>query len=216
MRQSVREFVEIAGRWLPIKEPIYEFGSYQVLGQEKFVDLRSLFRGKKFIGADIRKGNGVDVVLDLHNIGIKQGTAGTVLILDTLEHVEFPRKAVTEAHRILCPDGLLIMTSIMNFPIHNFPHDFWRFTPTAFKSLLSPFECSVIKACGDPYFPHILVGIGFREKETAQNISQFNKEIEKWCQKWRNPCKGDTREILKQFFPPVLCRLYREFKSWKD
>ncbi len=214
MRQSIREFIETAGRHLPIKEPVYEFGSYLVSGQEKSADLRSLFTGKKFIGFDIKPGPGVNVVMDMCRTGLKPCSAGTVLILDALEHVEFPRKAVTEAHRLLCQEGILIMTSTMDFPIHNFPYDYWRFTPRAFKSLLSPFECSVVRACGNQHLPHIVVGVGFKKKETAQNTSQFNKEIEKWCQKWKNPYKGDLREIVKQFFPRILYRLYREFKHW--
>jgi hypothetical protein len=38
MRESIKEFVKICAETLPIIEPIYEFGSLQVPGQEGFAD----------------------------------------------------------------------------------------------------------------------------------------------------------------------------------
>ncbi len=72
---------------LPIDEPIYEFGSLQVAGQEGY--------------ADMCEGAGVDVILNLHQIDLSNESVGTGLLLDTLEHVEYPRKAMDELHRIL-------------------------------------------------------------------------------------------------------------------
>ena len=68
MRESVKELIKICDDTLNLVEPIYEFGSYQTPGQEKLIDLRQLFSCKKFIGTDMRKGPGVDIVLNLHNM----------------------------------------------------------------------------------------------------------------------------------------------------
>lgn len=124
MRELVKQFVKICAETLPISEPIYEFGSLQVPGQEGFTDLRPFFPEKKYIGADMRKGAGVDVILNLHNINLPSESVGTVLIFDTLEHVEFVRKAIKESHRILEPNGILIISSVMNFPIHDHAYDY--------------------------------------------------------------------------------------------
>ncbi|MFW9879260.1 MAG: methyltransferase type 11, partial [Candidatus Thorarchaeota archaeon] len=99
MRKIIKCFVKLAAEALPIQEPIYEFGSFQVPGQEKLSNIRSLFPGKEFIGADIREGKGVDVILDLHNIDLPEETAGSVLVLDTLEHIEYPQKAIEGIYR---------------------------------------------------------------------------------------------------------------------
>ena len=56
MRESIKEFVKIVSETLPIPEPIFEFGSLQVPGQEGFADLRPIFPNKKYIGCDIREG----------------------------------------------------------------------------------------------------------------------------------------------------------------
>jgi len=60
MRPTIRRFVDAVAQTLPIGEPIYEFGSYRVEGQEELADLRPLFPGKEYIGCDLRPGLGVD------------------------------------------------------------------------------------------------------------------------------------------------------------
>jgi len=160
MRRQVREFVRTVAEKLPLPEPIYEFGSYQVRGQEKLADLRPLFPGMEYVGCDMRPGPGVDCILNLHDVDLPNESAGTVLCLDTLEHVEFCHKAVNEMHRILKPDGFCILSSVMKFPIHGYPDDYWRFTPAGFESLLSCFESQYVTFVGDKKFPHTVYGIG--------------------------------------------------------
>ena len=70
----------------------------QVPGQERFADLRSLFPGKEYIDTDMREGPGVDLVLDLYDIDLPDDSISAVLCLDTVEHVEYVHKALTEIH----------------------------------------------------------------------------------------------------------------------
>jgi len=168
-----------------------------VPNQVGFADLRPYFPGKKYIGADMLEGPGVDVILDMHNIDIPDGSAGTVLSLDTFEHVEYPRKALSEIYRILKPDGIFVLSSVMNFPIHDYPYDYWRFTPEAFKSLLKPFESSLVELCGDSNFPHIVVGIGFKGSVPAESIASFRSKINEWKETWKLPKKKKVRGIKK-------------------
>lgn len=104
--------------------------------------VRDLFpkKGLEYVGCDMRAGPGVDSVQNLHGLDIPDNTVGTIICLDTLEHVEYPRKALAEMHRVLKPNGVLVMSSVFNFPIHGYPNDYWRFTPEAFKSLLKDFS----------------------------------------------------------------------------
>lgn len=103
------------------------------------------------------------MILNLHDVNLPDVTAGTVLCLDTLEHVEYPHKAMQEVHRILKPEGIAVITSVMDFPIHDYPYDYWRFTPEAFRSLLKPFAHAWVGHVGVKKFPHTVVGIGFKE-----------------------------------------------------
>lgn len=176
MRPSVKQFVEICSKILPIEEPIYEFGSFQVPGHKGFADLRPFFPDKTYIGADIREGPGVDVIMDVTQTGLVSESVGTVLILDTLEHVEFLRKAMEEAYRILKPNGILIISSVMNCPIHD-NHDYWRFTPEGFKSLLKPFVFSYVDSIGDPKFPHTVVGIASKSLIEDEVMNELTEQF---------------------------------------
>jgi len=206
MRKSIELFVKICSKTLPISEPIYEFGSFQVPGQERFVDLRSFFSDKQYIGADIRNGSGVDVILNLHRINLPSESVGTVLVLDTLEHVEFPRKAIEESYRILKSNGILIMSSVMNFPIHNFPHDYWRFTPECFRSLLKPFNLSVVEFVGRQTFPHTIIGIGFKGFIHKNFLISIKKKLKLW-KDFQYPI---YRRFLKEYVPPIFLKKYQK------
>jgi len=223
MRELIKQFVKICAETLPISEPIYEFGSLQVAGQEEFADIRPFFPGKKYIGADIRKGPGVDVILNLHKINLPSESTGTVLILDTLEHVEFVRDAIKEVHRILRPTGILIISSVMNFPIHDYPSDYWRFTPEGLKSLLKPFDMSFVDFAGENNFPHTVIGIGVKGSISKYYIDKFVRKIEHWKLHQSNLSKKahqkSTSEhgwikLIKLFTPPVfmpiLLNIYRK------
>jgi SAM-dependent methyltransferase len=204
MRKIIKRFVKLAAETLPSEGPIYEFGSFQVPGQEKLSDLRSLFPGKEFIGADMRKGKGVDVILDLHNIDLADETAGVVLVLDTLEHVEYPRKAIEEVYRILKPGGILILSSVMFFPIHSYPFDYWRFTGEAFKSVLKPFEKSFITIAGISNMPHTVVGIGYKGDVPEKVINDFEVKFN-----MTKPLRSTWKEIALSWLPPAIsCKLY--------
>ena len=178
MRATIKDFVSIVALTLPIKAPIYEFGALQVPWQEGFADLRPLFPGKEYIGADMREGPGVDKILDLHHIDLPAECVGTVLCLETLEHVEYPHRALEEIHRVLEPDGIAVISSLMDFPIHDHPHDYWRFTPEAFRSLLKPFADSFIGYVGWEGFPHTVVGVGF--KGSRPQLLEFEKRYQQW------------------------------------
>lgn len=204
MRKLIKIFVKICAENLPTNEPIYEFGSYQVPGQLYFSDLRIFFPNKKYVGADLKKGPGVDIILNLHDINLPAESVGTVLILDTIEHVEFPRKAINEIYRVLKPGGILIMSSVMNFGIHNFPFDYWRFTPEAFKSFLKKFNSSIIEYVGIKTFPHTVVGIGFKGVISEDQLKSITRKLKSW-KKAHSP---KHKMLLRQILPPIIFRIY--------
>jgi SAM-dependent methyltransferase len=207
MREAIKDLVKTVRENLPIYEPILEFGSLQVPGQEVFADLRHLFQGKKYIGCDIRKGPGVDRILDLHKIDLPNESIGTVLILDTLEHVEYPRKGLEEVYRILKPNGLVVVSSVLNFPIHEHPHDYWRFTPDGFKSLLKDFSQSYVDFAGDPLFPRTIVGLGVKDSEFQ--LKEHINIFEQWKNKWeRVPL---WKSVIKSVTPPIILNIFKKY-----
>lgn len=189
MRQLVRDFVALCAETIELKQPIYEFGALNVEGQEGFADLREYFPGKEYIGADMREGLGVDVVLDLHSIDLPDETAGTVISVETLEHVRYPEKAVDEMLRVLRSDGELILTTVLNFPIHDYPADYWRFTPETMRSMLSGAKYALVDWCGEEPFPHTVVAIAFKYQPDPKVVDALKTAIEAWKARW-----NDARE----------------------
>ena len=212
MRESIKGFVKIIADMLPIVEPIYEFGSLQVPGEEGFADLRPIFGGKEYVGCDMQEGPGVDLILNLHNIDLAAETAGTVLVPDTLEHVEYVRRAVEETHRILKPDGILVISSVMKFPIHDFPYDYWGFTPEAFKFLLKAFTFCFVDFAGVQQFPHTVVGLGFKSSVPKDCLDDFRTKFERWKDYWYDPAGKSLEAFVKSVVPPIVLNLYSRIR----
>lgn len=217
MRESIKQFVDIVAKSLPINEPIFEFGALQVPGQEGFADLRPFFSGKEYVGCDMREGPGVDRILDLHHVDLPSETVGTVLILDTLEHVEYCREAMEETYRILCSGGLAIVSSVLNYPIHEYPSDYWRFTPEGLRSLLKVFPFSLVNALGDEEFPHTVVGVGAKGSLPKASLDRFMERFDAWKRYWIDPPPPKPprswETVVKAFSPPILLALYRKMRG---
>jgi ubiquinone/menaquinone biosynthesis C-methylase UbiE len=126
--------------------------------------------------------------------------------MDTLEHVEYPHTALKEIHRILHPDGIAVISSVMKWHIHDHPFDYWRFTPEAFKSLLKPFSSSYVGFAGVPKFPHTVVGIGFRGQQP--DMKRFEDQYMLWHAR-QTPTRGRLGEFVNLFVPPILLHVTR-------
>jgi SAM-dependent methyltransferase len=166
MRQENREFLKrIIDKFTDnFREPVLEIGSFRVEGQEDLANLRELFPGKKFVGVDMRKGLGVDRIENIHALKIPSNSVGSVICIDTLEHVENIEKAMKEMYRVLRPGGSIVIVSVMNFPIHDYPSDYWRFTPECFRRLLERFDEVIVESDGDEKFPIGVYGAGIKKK----------------------------------------------------
>lgn len=140
MQDIVKQFLQMVIRRFPIHDPIYEIGAFQVPGQEGYADLRPYFPGKTYVGCDMRPGPGVDRIEDVHKLSLEDKSVKTLIIMDTLEHVTNPFKAMDEIYRVLSDKGLLILSVPFNFHIHDYPSDYWRFTPSSIELLLGKFE----------------------------------------------------------------------------
>ncbi len=63
-----------------------------------------------------------------------------VLCTEVLEHLPEPQRAVDEMFRVLKPGGTLLLTTRFLFPIHDAPHDYFRFTKYGLRHLLRRFD----------------------------------------------------------------------------
>jgi len=89
----------------------------------------------KRIGFDIKKGEGVDVVGDAHNLPFGDNKFDAILCTEVLEHLHSPQVAIAEMKRVLKKGGHLILSTRFIFPIHDAPDDFYRYTKYGLKYL---------------------------------------------------------------------------------
>lgn len=68
----------------------------------------------------------------------------TVLSLEVLEHLPEPHTAMAEAARVLSPGGHLILVTPFNWPLHEEPHDYFRFTHYGLRHLAQAAGLQVI------------------------------------------------------------------------
>lgn len=162
MRAPVRAFVEAAAQALPPGGDVVEFGAYRVEGQERLADLRALFPGRRYTGVDLRAGPGVDVVGDLAHAPFPDASVGTLLCLETLEHVFELGEAFDEIARVLAPGGVLVASTPFHFHIHAHPDDYWRLTPSAWARMLAPYAALRVGAVGDPSRPHTVLALAVK------------------------------------------------------
>ncbi len=162
MRDHNKAFCRLVAETIDCPGPVFEFGSYQVEGQEGYANLRELFPSRNYVGCDMRPGPGVDRVEDVTAISLPDGSAGTVLCIETFEHVFEVRRGFDEVFRILKPGGVFVITSPLNFRIHAYPDDYWRMTPNCLRRMLSPFAARLSGYQGYHAFPHTVMGVGIK------------------------------------------------------
>lgn len=180
MHQSVYNFVRDVA--VPSIRPmeglrVLEVGSLDVNGT-----VRDLFEGcDEYIGIDIQRGPGVDAVCSSHNMRVLARPIGTevwgvwdgafvevvksdyfdVLVsTEVLEHDPAFWESFAQYNRVLKPGGWLIVTCRgIDFPKHDYPSDYYRFTTSALEYLFQVFgfdavvieedsQCSGVLALG--------------------------------------------------------------------
>jgi SAM-dependent methyltransferase len=92
------------------------------------------------IALDIRHGAGVKVIGDAQALGLTGECVDVVLCTEVLEHLPEPQRAIDEMFRVLRPGGTLLLTTRFLFPIHDAPHDYYRFTKYGLRHLLRRYE----------------------------------------------------------------------------
>jgi len=93
----------------------------------------------EFIGSDFESGLDVDIVADVHRLSqvVGENRFDAIVSCSVFEHVQYPWIAVVELCRALKPGGLVFVQTHQTFPLHAYPHDYWRFSTDALRTLFS-------------------------------------------------------------------------------
>ena len=118
---------------------VLEVGSLNVNGST-----RRFFTGE-YVGVDMRPGPGVDQVVNAHDLGdhdLPESGYDAIVCTEMLEHDDAPWVSVREMYAICNTGGYLLLTCRGYdrrgcFPLHEYPHDLWRFSCGGVEALLT-------------------------------------------------------------------------------
>lgn len=134
VRGRIREYIERHADKLG--GDVLEVGSRMTIPNAWWIINRDLAQGK-WLGIDMQEGPGVDQVVDIHSLPAQwTGRFSGVLCSEVLEHVARPWLALPKLREIMQPGGWIVVTTLTSFPIHGFPDDYYRYTPSGLKLLL--------------------------------------------------------------------------------
>lgn len=134
VRGQIRHFIERHADRLG--DDVLEIGSRMTNEKAWWIVNRDLAKGK-WTGIDMQEGHGVDQVVDIHSPPDEwTGRFSGVLCSEVLEHVARPWLALPKLREMMKPGGWMVVTTLTSFPIHGFPDDFYRYTPSGLKLLL--------------------------------------------------------------------------------
>jgi SAM-dependent methyltransferase len=137
-------------------------------------------RNKEFfpnsVTVDIDPKNNPDVVADAQALPFEDGSFDVIVCKEVLEHVKRPEIAIGEFRRVLRSGGKLVLSTRFLFPIHEAPHDHWRFTKYCLEELFRDWGVVEIKDEADPVTTiAILI-----DRLIYQSDFRFNKLAKGW------------------------------------
>lgn len=211
MRRAIHSLVRLAADTLEPSGPVVEVGALYLPGYDKLSNLRPHFTDRRYIGCDVRFGPGVDQLHDAQQLSLRDESVGTVLLLEILEHLPEPQRALAEAHRVLRDDGLLLLSVPFTYRLHGFPSDYWRFTASGVHLLLGQFADTLVVAVGPRLKPAFVFAVAAKSASArfaAQKL-ELRARIEDSFQQPRARLRGHIslfKERARDFFGQLLGR----------
>lgn len=131
---------------------ILEIGSGKIEKKKYFYSFSDSFdKSNKFIKSDVNPNFGHKIInIETMNIENKYDV---ILCLNVLEHVYNFSGSISNLHRALKKNGVLIVSVPYMYPLHDEPGDFWRFTEHSLKKLFYKFEVLKKSHLGLKEFP---------------------------------------------------------------
>jgi SAM-dependent methyltransferase len=160
-RVAIRAFVEKAAlRWIS-KGPILDIGCGYRSSEPEVCSERLM----PYYTLDKDKSKGADFIIDAHSLYNFNGEIfEALLLIEVLEHVEFPYIVLQEAKRILRKNGIMLVTvPCLGVPLHPKASygDFRRFSPDSIKRLMESCQLEIaefefVGTIHEPYSIHIV------------------------------------------------------------
>lgn len=133
---AYRDAAGFAAKYLAPGQHVLDLGSLDVNGTLRPIVVGA---GCTYVGADIRPGKNVDIVLPHGSewgISIADQRFDVVMSSQTFEHVLQPWETARAVFRVLRPNGLFYVCAPNTHKYHPYPVDCFRFFPEGLKAVL--------------------------------------------------------------------------------
>jgi SAM-dependent methyltransferase len=133
----------------------------------------------------------IDVEADLNQpLPLADAGFDTILSSDVIEHLAEPDLFFSEVSRMLRPSGYLLLNTPFAYPLHEAPHDYFRYTAYALRRLCEKHGLAVVSLKPLGGYPEVFADM------SAKLFSRI-------------PFVGG---VLAAFVQAVTCRLHRSFR----
>lgn len=93
---------------------------------------------KLYTGCDVVQSSDkkVDVICEATSLNLDNESFDTVFSTQVIEHIDDPFKMLSEAYRVLKPNGSIIISAPFAWELHEEPYDFYRYSKYGLKKML--------------------------------------------------------------------------------
>ncbi len=131
---------------------ILELGSGKKLNGQEFYSAKRYFDDtNEFIQSDINPDFGHQII-DVTKMEFKE-VFDVILCMNVLEHVFDYSTAIQKLYEALTPNGTLVVFVPAMYPLHDEPHDYWRFTEHSLRRMFGQFSKIELEHSGVREFP---------------------------------------------------------------
>ena len=190
---------------------IIEVGSYDVNGSLR--PIIEAWNPADYVGVDIQKGPGVDVVCRAEDLVETFGKESFDIVISTelLEHVRDWRKVISDIKNVCRPNGIILITTrSYGFKYHAHPYDFWRYELSDMEYIFC--DCIMEKLEKDKFVPGVFVKARKLSNFVEKDLSHYElysilvdkrvreideKSIREFERRWRR--REFVRVVRKKF-----------------
>jgi len=151
---------------------VIEVGSFDINGSLRY--LVKLLSPSEYVGVDLLKGPGVDVICSADNLVQKFGKESFDAVISTcmLEHTRNWKKDISNIKNICKPNGIILIIVPSHWPYHEYPYDFWRYEKEDIKNIFS--DCDILVLEEDSQRPSLVYSKIRKPKEFIEkDLSQY-------------------------------------------